>query len=82
MVGGGRGSNPARRSRPSLVLANGHLQCKELRLRSTQLVTHIAIGTRSPDLARAAGLQGDTVLSDLLPLVPHFALTTTRLGRC
>jgi hypothetical protein len=28
------------------------------------------MGTRLPELARAAGLQGVTVLSDLLPFVP------------
>lgn len=36
------------------------------RLRSTWLVTHLAAGTRLPELARAAGLKGITTLSDLL----------------
>ncbi len=35
-------------------------------------MTHLAMGTRLPELARAAGLQGVTVLSDLLPFVPAF----------
>jgi hypothetical protein len=33
-------------------------------------VSHLALGTRLPELARAAGLQGVTVLSDLLEFVP------------
>ncbi|HEX3540468.1 MAG TPA: hypothetical protein VHT75_08505 [Acidimicrobiales bacterium] len=33
-------------------------------------MTHLAMGTRLPELARAAGLQGVTVLSDLLEFVP------------
>jgi hypothetical protein len=40
------------------------------RLRSTWLVTHLTMGTRLPELARAAGLGGVTVLSDLLAFVP------------
>lgn len=51
----------------SLVVANGHPRFSASRLRSTWLVTHLTIGTRLPELARAAGLQGVTVLSDLLP---------------
>jgi len=54
----------------SLVVANGHPRFSASRLRSTWLVTHLAMGTRLPELARAAGLQGVTVLSDLLPFVP------------
>lgn len=54
----------------SLVVANGHPRFSGSRLRSTWLVTHLALGTRLPELARAAGLQGVTVLSDLLPSVP------------
>jgi hypothetical protein len=53
----------------SLVVANGHPRFSASRLRSTWLVTHLAMGTRLPELARAAGLQGVTVLSDLLPFV-------------
>jgi hypothetical protein len=54
----------------SIVLAHGHPKLSASRLRSTWLVTHLAMGTRLPELARAAGLQGVTVLSDLLPFVP------------
>ncbi|MFI5042509.1 MAG: hypothetical protein ACHQNA_11800, partial [Acidimicrobiales bacterium] len=54
----------------SLMVANGHPKFSASRLRSTWLVTHLAIGTRLPELARAAGLQGVTVLSDLLAFVP------------
>lgn len=38
------------------------------RLRSTWLLAHIELGTRLPELAAAAGMQGVTALSDLLPL--------------
>ena len=54
----------------SLVVAHGHPKFSASRLRSTWLVTHLAVGTRLPELARAAGLQGVTVLSDLLEFVP------------
>ena len=54
----------------SLVVPNGHPRLSSSRLRSTWLVTHLALGTRLPELARAAGLQGVTVLSDLLEFVP------------
>jgi hypothetical protein len=54
----------------SLVVGNGHPRFSASRLRSTWLVTHLAMGTRFPELARTAGLQGITVLSDLLPFVP------------
>jgi hypothetical protein len=53
----------------SLVVGNGNPQFSASRLRSTWLVTHLARGARLPELARAAGLQGVTVLSDLLPFV-------------
>jgi hypothetical protein len=54
----------------SLVVPNGHPQLSAPRLRSTWMVTHLAMATRLPELALAAGLQGVTVLSDLLPFVP------------
>jgi hypothetical protein len=57
----------------SLVVGNGHPSFSAPRLRSTWLVTHLAMGTRLPELARAAGLQGVTVLSDLLAFVPALA---------
>lgn len=53
----------------SLVVGNGNPHFSASRLRSTWLVTHLAMGTRLPELAQAAGLQGVTVLSDLLPFV-------------
>lgn len=54
----------------SLAVGNGRPRLSASRLRSTWLATHLAMGTRLPELAAAAGLQGVTVLSDLLPLVP------------
>jgi hypothetical protein len=53
----------------SLVVGNGHPRFSASRLRSTWLVSHLLLGTRLPELAAAAGLQGVTVLSDLLPHV-------------
>ncbi len=71
LVGGrSRSRNRAGNLAASVVVANGHPKLSASRLRSTWLVTHLAIGTRLPELARAAGLQGVTVLSDLLPYVP------------
>lgn len=40
------------------------------RLRSTWIVTHLALGTRLPELAEAAGTVGITTFSDLLEFVP------------
>ena len=54
----------------SLVVGNSHPRFSASRLRSTWLVTHLARGTRLPELARAAGLESVTVLSDLLAFVP------------
>ena len=54
----------------SLVVAHGHPKFSASRLRATWLATHLAMGTRLPELARAAGLAGVTVLSDLLTFVP------------
>jgi len=54
----------------SLVVPNGSPRVSASRLRATWLVTHLAMGTRLPELARAAGMQGVTVLSDLLSFVP------------
>jgi hypothetical protein len=53
-----------------LVVPNSHPRFSASRLRSTWLLTHLTLGTRMPELARAAGLQGVTVLSDLLEFVP------------
>ena len=54
----------------SLLVAHGRPRFSASRLRSTWLVTHLSMGTRLPELARAAGLAGVTVLSDLLEYVP------------
>jgi hypothetical protein len=54
----------------SLVVPNGHPRFSSSRLRSTWLLAHLTLGTRLPELARAAGLEGVTVLSDLLRHVP------------
>jgi hypothetical protein len=54
----------------SLVVPSGCPKFSASRLRSTWLVTHLAMGTRLPELATAAGLRGVTVLSDLLEFVP------------
>jgi hypothetical protein len=57
----------------SLVVPLGHPRLSAARLRSTWLVHHLTVGTRLPELARAAGLVGVTVLSDLLSFVPAAA---------
>lgn len=49
------------------VVGHGHPKLSAPRLRSTWLVHHLTVGTRLPELARAAGMVGVTVLSDLLP---------------
>lgn len=53
----------------SLVVGHGHPRFSASRMRSTWLVAHLLMGTRVPELAKAAGLQGVTVLSDLLEFV-------------
>ena len=53
-----------------LEVPRDHPKLSPARLRSTWLVTHLTLGTRLPELARAAGLRGVFVLSDLLPHVP------------
>jgi hypothetical protein len=71
LVGGGSTArNRAGALAASLVVPHGHSRFSASRLRATWLVTHLAIGTRLPELARAAGLAGVTVLSDLLAFVP------------
>jgi hypothetical protein len=52
-----------------LLVPTGHPRLAPARLRSTWLLTHLRAGTRLPELCRAAGLEGVTVLSDLLELV-------------
>ena len=53
-----------------LKVPPGHPRLSAARLRSTWLLWHLTAGTRLPELAAAAGLQGVTVLSDLLDEVP------------
>jgi hypothetical protein len=70
------GGTSTARNRPgalaaTLVVAHGHCRFSASRLRSTWLVTHLAMGTRLPEVVKAAGLQGVTVLSDLLEFVPR-----------
>jgi hypothetical protein len=52
-----------------LMTPTGHPRLAPARLRSTWLLAHLRAGTRLPELCRAAGLEGVTVLSDLLELV-------------
>jgi hypothetical protein len=52
-----------------LMTPTGHPRLAPARLRSTWLLIHLKAGTRLPELCRAAGLEGVTVLSDLLELV-------------
>lgn len=63
------------RNRASALIARlevppGHPRISLPRLRSTWLQWHVKAGTRLPELAAAAGLQGVDVLSDLLHLAP------------
>jgi hypothetical protein len=62
----------------SLEVPLGHPRLSAARLRSTWLLWHLTSGTRLPELAAAAGLQGVTVLSDLLPAVPPVAEVEAR----
>ena len=86
LVGGySRARNRSGAQAASLVVPNGCPKFSASRLRSTWLVAHLAMGTRLPELTGAAGLQGVTVLSDLLPYVPALdqdeAATLLRGGR-
>ncbi len=70
LVGGSSTSrNRASSLAASLVVPPGHPRLSAARLRSTWRLWHLKAGTRLPELAVAAGLQGVTVLSDLLELV-------------
>jgi hypothetical protein len=53
-----------------LVHPTDHPALSPARLRSTWLVDHLAMGTRLPELCRAAGFEGLTTLTDLLSCVP------------
>jgi hypothetical protein len=69
----------------SLVVGHGQPAFSTSRLRSTWLLTHLRRSTRLPELAKAAGLAGVTVLSDLLehvePLNDADALVMLRGAR-
>jgi hypothetical protein len=63
------------RNRASSLIARlevppGHPRLSLARLRSTWLLWHLTTGTRLPELAAAAGLEGVAMLSDLLQFVP------------
>jgi hypothetical protein len=77
---GGRSSYRNRASDLTAKFEAGHgsprFSCS--RLRSTWLVHHLALGTRLPELAAAAGLSGVTVLSDLLAFVSPLSEEATR----
>ena len=60
------------------MVPTGHPRLAPARLRSTWLLTHLIAGTRLPELCRAAGLQGVTVLSDLLDLVKPLSAEAAR----
>jgi hypothetical protein len=49
-----------------LFVPTGHPRLAPARLRSTWLLGHLDAGTRLPELCKAAGIKGATVLSDLL----------------
>jgi hypothetical protein len=83
LVGGhSMSKNRASALASTLVVGHGRPKFSASRMRSTWLVTHLAVGTRLPELARAAGLAGVTVLSDLLefvaPLGEHDAAVALR----
>jgi hypothetical protein len=61
-----------------LEVGRGHPRLSMGRLRSTWLVHHLTMGTRLTELARAAGLSGVTVLSDLLEFVAPVAEPAAR----
>ena len=63
----------------SLEVPPGHPRLSLPRLRSTWLRHHLSVGTRLPELAAAAGLQGVTVLSDLLPFVEPMEEAESRI---
>jgi hypothetical protein len=52
-----------------LVVPSTHPALSPSRLRSTWLLEHLEAGTRLLELARAAGFEGLTTLTDLLPCV-------------
>lgn len=84
---GGRSTSPNRAAAlvASLAVGHGHPRFSLPRLRSTWLLAHLGMRTRLPELARAAGLQGVTVLSDLMGYLPPLgddeALVMLRGGR-
>jgi hypothetical protein len=81
---GGRSTSRTRAGNlaASLVVPTGHPRLSSARLRSTWLLGHLERGTRLPELCQAAGLEGVTVLSDLLAQVTPLAeITATAMLR-
>ncbi len=79
LVGGHSTSrNRASSLASGLAVPPGHPRLSAARLRSTWLLWHLCAGTRLPELATAAGLQGVTVLSDLLDHVPPISEAEAR----
>jgi hypothetical protein len=79
LVGGHSTSrNRANALASGLEIPPGHPRLSAARLRTTWLLCHLEAGTRLPELAAAAGLQGVTVLSDLLHAVPTMGERDTR----
>jgi hypothetical protein len=77
------GGHSTSRNRASALAAGleippGQPRLSAARLRSTWLLWHLEAGTRLPELAAAAGLQGVTVLSDLLHAVSTIGEDDTR----
>ena len=71
LIGGrSRSRNRASNLAAELVVPTGHPRLSAARFRSTWLLGHLERGTRLPELCAAAGLEGVTVVSDLLGLVP------------
>jgi len=63
----------------SLEVPPGHPRLSLPRMRSTWLLFHLNARTRLPELAAAAGLQGVTVLSDLLSFVQPMEEADSRI---
>jgi hypothetical protein len=71
LVGGeARSKNKASRALARYDTGPGRPRLSASRARSTWLLHHLVIGTRLPELARAAGFKNVSSLDDLLPYVP------------
>jgi hypothetical protein len=56
-----------------LTVGLGHPPFSAARFRSTWLTTHLSLGTRLPELAKAAGLRSTAHLADLVPYIEALA---------